>query len=87
MIRFDEEFALLDLTEVADRLNVSMSRVRAYVRAGVLAAVHHGGRWMVSEDEVERFLLDVGPAPTRSAVQMARRFRPPSRPGHEASVG
>ena len=87
MIVFDEDFTLLDLHEAAAELGISRSRTQNYVRAGLLAAVHHGGRWMVSQDEVERFLLEVGPAPTRSAVQLARKFRPPPRPAPEQNEG
>lgn len=80
MIVFDEDFTLLDLGEVARALGISRFRVEDYVRVGTLAAVHHGGKWMVAADELERFRRAWDPQPPVPRTMVPRRFRPPSRP-------
>jgi excisionase family DNA binding protein len=86
VIVFDEDFTLLSRSEVAAELGVSVSKVHRLAGAGVLAGVHHGGRWMVSTDEVERFRRTwVPPHPrgggwNRGHRGQVRQFRPADRP-------
>lgn len=90
MITFDElgdGFTLHTLTEVAALLGVSRYRVEDFVRAGTLAAVHHGGRWMVATEEVERFTQTWTPRPRGPRSRASRRFRPPSRPADLPDAG
>lgn len=80
MITIDD-LTLLDLDEVAHRLDMVRSRVESLVRNDELAGVLHGGRWMVAAEEVERFSATWTPPTRRSRVGVTRRFVPPPRPG------
>lgn len=87
MIVFDDGFTLLTLSEVADRLGITRFKIEQSVRSGALAAVHHGGRWMVAEEEVERFRGAYRP-PTRTRhTGVPRRFVPPARPARAGTQG
>lgn len=86
MIVFDDTFTLLDIDEVAERLDLSRYRVQALIRTEQLAAVHHGGRWMVAAEEVEDFRRRWEPPVRPSRIGVTRRFVPPSRPGDLPAV-
>lgn len=79
MIVFDEDFILLDIHEAAAELEVPVPRLQGWIRADRLAAVFHGGRAMIAQDEVERFRRDWSPEPVGSPRMRARRFTPPPR--------
>lgn len=49
------------VSEVAGRLGVDDSRVRAMLRAGRLRGRHLGGRWLVDGDEVDRAVRERAP--------------------------
>lgn len=55
MIKIDD-LVLLDLNEVSERLGLRPRKVRRLVHSEALAAVFHGGRWWVAEEEVQRLL-------------------------------
>lgn len=88
VIAFDDDFVLYDLAEVSDITGLSRSRVAISVRAGTLAAVHHGGKWMVAREEVQRFRKAFRGSPERRPLSgVPRRFVPPPRPGDVEPVG
>lgn len=87
MIVFDADFTLLDIDEVAEHLNLTRHRVQTLIRAGELAAVHHGGRWMVALDEARDFQRRWTPPVRPTPVGRTRRFVPPPRPGDLPDAG
>ncbi len=50
------ERGLLTTGQAAERLGVSITTVKEWVRRGTLKGVDTGTRWLVSEDSVERIL-------------------------------
>lgn len=49
---------MLTVTEAAEQLGVSASRVRALIKAGTLPATKHGRSWMLCEEDVLQRLMD-----------------------------
>ena len=49
---------MLSLREVADRLGVSQMTVRRLIRRGELIAVKVGGQYRVSEESLQRYILE-----------------------------
>lgn len=83
MIQFGD-LILYDLNEVARRLDMPRARVEGHVRRETLAAVVHGGRWLVAAEEIARFQAH----PLRPTFRgRPRRFRPPARPADLPSEG
>ena len=50
------ERGLLTTGQAADRLGISITTVKEWVKRGTLKGVDTGTRWLVSEDSVERIL-------------------------------
>lgn len=90
MIQFKGEvtgsFVLYDLNEVAELLDISKFRIHQAVQLDLLVAVQHGGRWMVIEEEVERFDRDYHRPRHVPRKGSTRRFVPP-RPGTVTRIG
>lgn len=87
VIVFDSDFTLYDLQEVADRTGLSRSRVSKCIKEGHLAAVHHGGAWMVAGQELDRFRATYRRPRRGPRVGVSRRFVPPPRPADVEAVG
>lgn len=54
MITFDD-LVLIEVHDAAERLGKPERVVRELIRHELLAAVMHGGRYMVAEEEVNRY--------------------------------
>ena len=50
------ERGLLTTGQAADRLGISITTIKEWVKRGTLKGVDTGTRWLVSEDSVERIL-------------------------------
>lgn len=77
IIQFDDDFVLYSLDEVSRRTGVARYRLEELVRTDELVGVHHAGRWMVEQAEIDRFVREWDPPPRPSQVGRTRRFRPP----------
>jgi hypothetical protein len=78
-IEFDD-LVLMDVATAAEVLGSEPARIKELIRVGKVAAVMHGGRWLIAEEEIERvrsLATDgsdlLGPRPNK------RRFLPPPR--------
>lgn len=49
----------LTLKDVALALNVSYQTIHKYIKNKQLGAVRVGGRWRISQEEVEKFIQDM----------------------------
>jgi excisionase family DNA binding protein len=47
---------LYSVTELAHKLNVTTMSVRNYIRQGHLKAKKIVGRWLITEDELKKFM-------------------------------
>ena len=83
---------MLTVSETAEQLEVSASRVRALINAGALPAKKHGRVWMIREEDVLQRLIDRPHAgrPKRkmqaSVKEQMRNESAQARRAHEAYV-
>jgi hypothetical protein len=87
VIVFDSDFILYDLHEVVERTGLSRWKLSVCIRKGALAAVHHGGKWMVGSEELDRFRRAYRSPGRYRPVGVPRRFVPPPRPADVEDVG
>lgn len=78
MITFDD-LVLIEVQDAADRLGKPEDVVRELVRHEVLAAVMHGGRYMLAEEEVDRYAERLLSDERSGRHPRSRRFLPPPR--------
>lgn len=75
-----DDLLLFDLTVTASRLDLKRSTVDRLVAQQQLAAVMHGGRWMVADEEIEDFRKrSAAPRQITRKVGRKRVFVPPPR--------
>ncbi len=48
--------SLYSVSELAQKLNVTTTTVRNYIKAGHLKAKKITGRWLIAEDDLKKFL-------------------------------
>lgn len=81
---------MLTVSEAAEQLGVSTSRVRALIKSGTLPAFKHGRAWVLREEDVLQRLMDRPHSgrPKRreptSAKEQARRESRQSKRAHKA---
>lgn len=78
MITFDD-LVLVEVSDAAERLNMTVPRVKDLIRHELLAAVMHGGRYLVAEEEINNYLDRLACAERSHRQRPGRPFMPPPR--------
>lgn len=77
-ITFDD-LVLVDVYTASERLSVSVARVKELIRNERLAAVMHGGRYLVAEEEINNYLDRLRCAERSHRQTPGKPFLPPPR--------
>ncbi|GAA3087423.1 hypothetical protein GCM10010464_59060 [Pseudonocardia yunnanensis] len=78
-IEFDD-LVLVDVATAAEELGGEPARLKELIRSGKVAAVMHGGRWLIAEEEIERVrTLTTEGGDLLAPRPNKRRFLPPPR--------
>lgn len=74
-----EDLTLCEVGEAAERLHMSVPKVKELIRHELLAAVMHGGRYLVAEDEINNYVERQACAERSWRQTPGRPFLPPPR--------